>query len=209
MNRDARLLFGPLAAILFIAGVAVLPVFVPGYSAVRRTVSEIGQMSSPMRWPFAGLLWVVAACAFVFAAALWRARSAGRTVAAALTVFCTAWMGVAAVALGWFAYPAALHNVFGLSELIAYQAPLAFAVAWRGESRAGVGFSLLMYVLTLASLALNLAALLDNGAFWHLVKPVFGLLQRSLFAVFFVWCGGLGWLLWSRTARATNAVAAA
>jgi hypothetical protein len=80
--------------------------------------------------------------------------------------------------------------------------------AW-GESRAGVGFSLVVYVLTLVSLAINLAALLDNGAFWHLVKPVFGLVQRSLFAAFFVWCGGVGWLLWSRTARAPRAAAAA
>jgi hypothetical protein len=39
-------------------------------------------------------------------------------------------MAVPAVGTGVFAYPHPLHNVFGLSELIGYQAPLALALTW-------------------------------------------------------------------------------
>lgn len=200
MARNGSLLFGPLAALIFAAGIAVLPLFVPDYSAMRQTVSEIGEIGSPMRWPFALLLWAVASCVVVFALGIWRARPAGRGVAAAVTVLCTAWMGVAAAALAWFAHPHPLHNVFGISELIAYQAPLAFAIAWRGDAaaRAAVIFSVALYVLTLASVGANLSVIFGDDAVWRMVEPVYGLVQRSLFACFFVWCFGVGRLLWVR-----------
>jgi hypothetical protein len=199
MGRNGSLLFGPLAALIFAAGVGVLPLFVPDYSAMRQTVSEIGEIGSPMRWSFALLLWAVAACVLVFAWGMWRARPAGRGVSAAVAVFCTAWMGVAAAALAWLAHPHPLHNLFGISELFAYQAPLAFAIAWRGDAtaRAAVVFSIVLYVLTLASVGINLSVIFGDDALWRMVEPVYGLVQRSLFACFFVWCFGVGWLLWS------------
>jgi hypothetical membrane protein len=204
VGGGARLLAGPLAAIVFAIGVAALPAFIPGYNGVRQTVSEIGETSSPMRWPFAALLWSVGACVLVFASALWSARPAARALSAAAAAICTAWMGLAAAAIGWFAYPHPLHNGFGLSELLGYQAPLAFAIGWRGQARAAVGFSLFMYALTLASLGLNLSVMLGGEAWWGSLKPFSGLVQRSLFAGFFLWCAGAGGLLWMRTARATK-----
>lgn len=199
--RDVRLLFGPLAAIVFAVGVALLPSFVPGYSAVRQTVSEIGEVTSPMRVEFAALLWLVAFCVLVFAVGLLAvARRSGRGALGVFAALCAGWMSVAAAAIGWFAYPEPLHNVFGMSQLIAYQAPLLYALAWRRPPRVAVGFSILMYVLTVASVALNLYAIADTGAFWDAVAPYYGLLQRSLFACFFVWCAGAGWLLWQARA---------
>ena len=196
MARDRRLLFGPLALVIFAAGILVLPLFVPGYDSVRQTVSEIGERDSPMRWPFATLLWIVALCVIVFAFALRRAsRDAGHnTLAAYLTI----WMGIAAAALGWFAFPHPLHNVFGESELIGYQAPLAFALAWRKDAaaRGAVVFSWVMYVLLWISLAFNMVQIVHGGALWHDIKPFYGLVQRSLFACFFVWSAGIGWMLW-------------
>lgn len=197
--RDVRLLLGPFAAALFTVGVAVLPGFIPGHDAVRQTVSEIGEIGSPMRWPFAVLLWVVALCLMGFAGGLWiEARRTHRGVLGALAALCTAWMGVAAGALGWFAHPHSLHNLFGLSELIAYQAPLFFVLAWRRAPRTGVVFSAIMYALTIMSIAANLYAIADNGVFWQTVGPYYGLMQRALFACFFLWCAGVGWLLWRR-----------
>ena len=203
MRDNGRLLFGPAAAIVFAAGVATLPFFIPGYDPLRQTVSEIGEIGSPMRWPFAALLWATALCLLVFALGVWSARREGRRGALdAAAVFCIAWMGVAAAALGYFAHPHPLHNVFGMSELIAYQAPLLFALAWRSEAsaRGAVAFSALMYLLTLASVIFNLVALADNGALWAAVGPVYGLVQRSLFACFFIWSAGVGWRLWARKA---------
>jgi hypothetical membrane protein len=196
MKRDDRLLFGPGAALIFMIGIIVLPFLVPGYDSVRQTVSEIGETDSPMRWPFAVMLWLVALCLLVCAAGVWRqTRAAGHNTAAA---YCIAWMAVAAAALGLFAFPNQLHNPFGQSELIGYHAPLAFALAWRRDPRmqGAVRFSWLFYGLVLISLALNLTVLVHDGAVWHAIRPVYGLVQRSLFACFFAWIAGLGWLLW-------------
>jgi len=195
MQNDRRLLFGSLALGLFLAGILALPLFVPGYDQIRQTVSEIGEMDSPMRWPFAILLFAVAACTVVFALGLRSAsiRARHNTVASYLTI----WMAIAAAAIAYFAFPHPLHNVFGLSELIGYQAPLAFALAWRNDphARGAVRFSWLMYLLTLISLALNLSTLDRGGALFAEIKPFYGLVQRSLFLCFFVWTAGTGWLL--------------
>jgi hypothetical membrane protein len=198
MRRDARLLFGPLAAALFAAGVTTLPLLVPGYDAVRQTVSEIGEMDSPMRWPFGMLLFVVAVCVFVFALGLRAASLQARRNG--LAAYLSIWMGIAAAGIGVFAFPHPLHNVFGLSELIGYQAPLAFALAWRNDPnvRGAIRFSWAMYALLLASLALNLSTLDRGGVLFASIRPFFGLVQRSLFACFFIWAAGVGWMLWRR-----------
>lgn len=200
--RDGNLLLGPFTAACFAIGVTALPYFVPGYDPVRQTVSEIGEIGSPMRWQFAVMLWMAAAGVLAFAAALWKTpRTQKRGVLDVIAVFCTAWMGVAAAALGFFAFPHPLHNLFGISELIAYQAPLFFALAWMREpsARGAVVFSVIMYVLTLVSLGVNLTAIGRDNIVWQTVQPYYGLVQRSLFACFFAWIAGAGWLLcWRR-----------
>jgi hypothetical membrane protein len=204
MTRDNRLLFGLLGLVIFIAGLLVLPPLVPGYDSVRQTVSEIGEMDSPMRWPFAAMLLAVAICMLVFALGLRGVSIRARHNA--LSAWLAAWMGVAAGALGWFAFPHPLHNVFGLSELIGYQAPLAFALAWRNDPRAGsaVRFSWLMYALLLVSLAFNLTAIARSGTLWNDIRPFYGLVQRSLFLCFFLWSAGAGWMLWRRAPAAAQ-----
>jgi hypothetical protein len=79
--------------------------------------------------------------------------------------------------------------VFGLSELIGYQAPLVLALTWRRHSRTKilVRFSWIMAALVWLAIALNLSALDRQGALWALVKPEYGLVQRALFAS---WFGG-------------------
>jgi hypothetical protein len=46
------------------------------------------------------------------------------------------------------------------------------------------------------SIALNLVSLDRHSALWARVKPVYGLMQRSLFAAWFGWCTGIGVMLW-------------
>ena len=70
MKPENRLLFGPLAAALLAAGIAVLPFWVPGYSQVHQTVSEIAEMDSPARISFTVMLCGVALCLLIFGAAL-------------------------------------------------------------------------------------------------------------------------------------------
>ena len=195
MKRNYRLLFGPLAAAIFGFGIVGLVSLIPGYSQVQQTVSEIGEIGSPARVPFAIMLGCVAACILVFAAGLlYLSAVAGHSRWAA---YLTGFMALPAAALGIFAYPHPLHNVFGLSELIGYQAPLVFALTWRRDPRAKtlVALSWIFSVLIWVAILLNLSSLDRQGLIWAYVKPVYGLVQRSLFAGWFGWCAVVGILL--------------
>lgn len=210
MGLRWRLLLGPLAAGMLLAGIAGLPLWVPGYDPVRQTVSEIGEAGSPARVPFAAMLCLVAATLVVFAWGLRAAsRRAGRPAHAAWLV---AAMSVSAAGVGVFAFPHPLHNLFGLSELIGYQAPLAMALTWRrapGAERVAP-FSAFMAGLVWAAIALNLTSLHREGLLWTEVKPVYGLIQRSLFAAWFTWCAVVGLLVfrWAAPKPALGAQAA-
>ena len=198
MTRDHRLLFGPLAAVILAVGIVGLGLLVSDYSPVRQTVSEIGEMDSPARVPFTLMLCSVAACLIVFACGV-RAVSmrAGHGTASAYLIGC---MALAAAGVGIFAFPHPLHNIFGESELIGYQAPLAFALAWRGDMKARrlVAFSWVLFALIWVSIGLNLSSLMRHSSIWAEIKPFCGLVQRSLFAAWFTWCAGIGLLLWRR-----------
>jgi hypothetical membrane protein len=201
MRSSYRLLFGPLAAVIFALGITVLARLVPGYSHVHQTVSEIGEIGSPARLPFAIMLFCVAACVLVFA---WALRDLSvATHHSPLAAYLTGFMAVPVVGIAIFAYPHPLHNVFGISELIGYQAPLAFALTWRRDPQAKttVASSWILFALIWGAIALNLSSLDRHGAIWAYVKPVHGLAQRSLFAAWFGWCVVAGMLLFQRFRR--------
>jgi hypothetical membrane protein len=192
------LLFGPLAALILAAGVAGLPCFVPGYDSLRQTVSEIGEVGSPAQIPFTATLLIVAACLLGFAVAL---RNASRDAqVSAFPAYLVACSSISAAGVGWFAYPHPLHNVFGPSELIGYQAPLAFALAWRRAPRARslVAFSSTMAILLWLAIIANLGVFDRHGAIWAYERSVYGVIQRALFVAYFCWCTGAGLWLYRR-----------
>ena len=196
MTRNYRLLFGPLAGIILGFGIVALALLIPGYSHVHQTVSEIGEIGSPARVPFAVMLGCVAVCILVFASAV-----RDLSVAAdhpRLAAYLIAFMALPAAGIGVFAYPHPAHNVFGMSELIGYQAPLVFALTWRRDPRAKavVVLSWIFFALIWGAIALNLTAF--SAPIWAYVKPVHGLAQRALFAAWFGWCAVLGILLFNR-----------
>jgi hypothetical membrane protein len=204
MGRHWRLLFGPLAAVILAAGLVALAQWVPGYSQVRQTVSEIGEMDSPARVPFAIMLLSYAACLLVFASGL--RRSSIEAGCSAIAAYLTGILAVSAAGIAVFAFPHPLHNVFGLSELVGYQAPLAMAVTWRRApgARALVSFSWIMTVIVWIAIVANLSVLDRGGALWAYERPFYGLVQRSLFASFCAWCIGASMLLlFSRQVSAT------
>ncbi len=193
--RHVGLLCGPAAALGMAVGVEVLGRMIPGYDPVRQTVSEIGEIGSPVQVSFSLLLFATAACLLGFAGSVWsasKARAHGRGAA-----YLIAFMAFAAVGIGLFPFPRPMHNVFGLSELIGYQAPLALALAWRGDVQARplVRLSWIFLVLIWASIVLNLSAVFRPEPVWTTLAPVYGLVQRSLFAAWFGWCAGTGLLL--------------
>jgi hypothetical membrane protein len=192
LSPDKRLLFGALAACLIAMAIAGLALLVPGYSHVRQTVSEIGEVGSPARVPFTAALCVVAVCVFVFAlGVLRRCAELGTSRAAAYLI---AFMAIPAAGVGIFAFPHPLHNVFGLSETIGYIAPFVLAFTWRRSagSRATVRWSWLAGVLVVLSIGLNMTSMNRQGELWALVGPRYGLAQRALFASWFGWCAVVG-----------------
>lgn len=195
MTIIKRLWLGPVAAAILAIGFVGLPMTVPGYSQVQQTVSEIGEVGSPARVPFAVMLCCVALCLLIFASAVGnRSRHRGHSPIAAWFI---GFMAIPCIGVGIFAYPHPLHNVFGLLETIGYQAPVAMAFSWRKDSQARtiVRFSWLMFAVVWFTIAINFTVLHRSGIIWAHVKPVYGLVQRSLFASWFTWCTGIGILL--------------
>jgi hypothetical protein len=89
-----------------------------------------------------------------------------------------------------------------MSETVGYQAPLVAALVCRTDPRAKSIklFSIVMYVFVLLTIAVNLIALIRPADIWSQIKPFFGVVQRSLFASWFIWCTGYALLL-MRTRR--------
>lgn len=196
MKRNDLVVFGPIAAVILGVGIITLPNLVPGYSSIHQTVSEIGEVGSPARMPFTVLLCVVAACLLIFAEAVRElSRAAGCSPWAAYLI---AFMAISAAGVGIFAFPHPLHNLFGMSELLGYQAPLVFALTWRRNPEAThlVRFSWVMFILVWVAIALNLSSLDRHGAIWEILRPRYGLVQRALFAVWFGWCAIIGVMFW-------------
>ncbi len=199
MSTKNLLKFGPIATLVFWLGVSACALGLPDYQSVHQTVSEIGEVGSPMRVPFTATLLITAFSLMLFALGLKRVSfENGHSSAGALFV---AAMGLSAAGAGVFAYPHPLHSVFGLSELIGFQAPALLAFTWRRDAqRTIVRFSWIMYgVVAVADLA-NLSVLDPRGALWAYERPIYGKVQRSLFAAWFFWCGGVGFMM-GRTKR--------
>lgn len=181
MRGNARLLFGPLAGVILGVGVAGLALMIPGYGHVQQTVSEIGEVGSPARVSFARMLCCVAVCNLVFASAVRNLSiEAGHSPLAAYFI---AFMAISAAGVGIFAYPHPLHNVFGLSEIIGYQAPAVLALTWRRDARARtlVAISWAAFALVWVAIGLNMSSMDRQSQLWAHVKPNFGLAQRALF----------------------------
>jgi hypothetical membrane protein len=193
LRRNYRLLFGPLAGAFLGLGIGALAPLIPEYSHVHQTVSEIGEIGSPARVPFAIMLFCVAACILVFASAV---RDVSLAVnRSPFVAYLIGFMAIPAAGIGVFAYPHSLHNFFGMSELVGYQAPLALALTWRSDPRAKtlVVLSWIFFALIWGAIALNLTSLIQSV--WVYVRPFHGLAQRALFAAWFGWCAIVGILL--------------
>jgi hypothetical membrane protein len=202
MKREYRFLFGTLAGIILGGGIVGLALLLPGYSHLRQTVSEIGEVGSPARIPFAVMLCVVGVCLLIFASAVREVLArAHHSQAAAYLIGC---MALSAAGVGVYAHPHHLHNIFGLSELIGYQAPMALAVTWRGEEGAKrmIAISWVLYVVIMVAIALNLSPAMPSV--WVHLKPLHGLLQRALFAAWFGWCAALSLSLYCRDREITR-----
>ena len=189
-----RLWFGPIAALVLVLGILSIGVITPGYSHVRQTVSELGEAGSPGQVEFSVLLCLVATCLIIFASAV--ARSLRVSGQSTLPAYFLGAMAISTAGVGVFSFPHPLHNIFGISEMVGYQAPLVAALV--SNSKRVKVFSIIMYVAVLLAIAINLVALVRPEGIWSHIKPFFGVVQRSLFASWFIWCAGYAVLLLPR-----------
>ncbi|HWY65216.1 MAG TPA: DUF998 domain-containing protein [Rhizomicrobium sp.] len=206
MRTETRLMFGPVAAVIFFAGVAGLALLVPGYSHLQQSISAIGKLGSPTRIPFA-LVFVCYACSLlVFASGLFRA--AAKRGAPKLSAYLLCWYALTQLGIAVFATPHPLHNIFGLLSFLGLLAPLALAFIWRRAALKGdwptslVVVSFVLGALVLGSLVLNLSELFPQSALWQLLSPYPGLGQRLLVAVWLAWLVTAG-LLMRRQGKST------
>lgn len=195
MTLRWRLSCGIVATIVLWGGLVLLPLMVPGYSSIKQTVSEIGQMGSPARVPFAVMLFAVAFCLLLFA---WGLRDVSLELRRpSVAAYLTGFMAISAMGVGIFAYPHPLHGLFGLSEFVGYQAPWVLALTWRRQERVRglAGFSCVMGVFVWITLIANLGVLDLHSWLWLVERPIYGVVQRSLFFTWFVWLAGTSLML--------------
>ncbi|HEY5823193.1 MAG TPA: DUF998 domain-containing protein [Cyclobacteriaceae bacterium] len=189
-----RMWFGPITLLLFCLGTLMFSLLVPGYSHIQQTVSEIGEIGSPARIPFTLLLCAIGICLILFASAIREVSShLGFSNLVAYLIVC---MGLSVSGVGIFAFPHPLHNVFGMSEIIGYQAPIALAITWRRHPALMgiIAWSWILYVAIVIAMVINLSPLFSMPL-WSFIKPIHGLAQRFLFLSFFIWCAFVGFKL--------------
>ena len=188
MKRNL-LLFGPLAGIVFFATVYVLAVFLPDYSHVSETVSEIGEISSPVMRPFQVGMLAVNLCVILFGTGLFHFARANSV--STVPAFFVAYFGLVDIGTNLFPSPHPLHNVFGLSLTIGYLAPLVLAIAWRRHDavRPIATVSWIVAVLVFASIFLNISPAFNRDLY---PLEYYGVVQRSAFVLFYGWCAYLG-----------------
>jgi hypothetical protein len=155
-----------------------------------------------MRIPFMLMLFCMALCILVFA---WGVRDtclqAGHSTLGAWFI---GYMAIPSIGIGIFAFPHPLHNVFGLSEIVGYQAPAVLAYTWRKDPQAKglVAVSWLAFLLVWVAMGLNMAGLFPRSALWAEIKPMIGIAQRLLFGSWFAWAAAVGVLLSRRKTSA-------
>jgi hypothetical protein len=165
--------------------ILVLATRVEGYSHVAQTVSEIGRAGSPAEVPWRSANLIVALCLAVFAQRLGHhARARGASGAPAVLLGCYA---VSQAGMAVFASPHPLHNVFGLSMLLGYLAPLSLVLAWRRlpDAQGLRTGSLVGFGLVLVGIFLNLSPLFARELY---PLQYYGAVQRALLLAFYGWC---------------------
>ena len=192
MKRNL-LLCGVLAGIVFFTTVYGLAALLPDYSHLAETISEIGEIGSPMATPFQVGMLAVNLLVLLFGAAL--LKFAKDRDLSSVPVYFVLFFGLADIGTNVFPSPHPLHNVFGLSLTIGYMAPLAFAIGWRRAetTRAIARISAVVALLLFVSIFLNISPAFNRDLY---PLEYYGVVQRSAFVLFYGWCAYLAVKTW-------------
>lgn len=201
MRTKTRLLFGPIAAVIFFFGVLGLASLLPGYSHVHQDISTIGRIGSPERVPFSAVFIFYACSLAIFASGIF--NLAGHAGLSRLPAYLVAFMAFTQIGIAIFATPHPLHNMFGIASMLGFLAPIALAVSWRRvrPPRTLIVVSYVLGLLVLGCVIVGLSELYPQSQLWQLVKSVPGLVQRSLAGAWLAWLFASGILMrrWEST----------
>ncbi len=186
---------GWLAGLSFILGTLIMGAYLQDYNLVSQTVSEIGQIGSPLETSFRLFSFGVSILLILFSISLIVfSRKNNFSVIPGILVLT---FGLAEFGIGVFPSPHPLHNVFGLSLTLGYFSPLMFFLLWK--SKAGARFkwiSLLIFFLVFTGIFLNL-----TPAFAPDLYPLkyYGLAQRFLLYSFYGYITYISTTTWALT----------
>jgi len=185
MQQRTMFLCGAIACVVFFSAVYMLATMVDGYSHITQTVSEIGEQGSPAKVYLQVMNVIVAFCLLLFSRGLYlfaKSNNVSILPASFMAAFAFSEIGVAA-----FPSPHSLHNIFGLSMSIGYMTPLVMALSWKSLANANklMTASWVAFVLVVIAIFLNLTPIFARDLY---PLEYYGIVQRSLFVVFYGWC---------------------
>lgn len=183
MNTKKILSLGWMTALLFIVGSLVMGSLVKDYDPLAQTVSEIGREGSPMylNWQLFSLLTGALFIIFSFGLNVFAKQHEWSMVPGIFMMF----YGISQFGIGWFPAPHTLHNVFGLSMIIGYLAPLTFVLSWK--NRLGKSFkqiSFFAFVMIMFGVFLNLTPAIAPDLY---PLTYYGAVQRFLLFSFYLY----------------------
>jgi len=185
MKSNNLLHLGWIAGASFIIGSLLLGSLLPDYNPVSQTVSEIGQIGSPLAMPWhifsvsIGLLIILFSVGIILFA-----RQNKLSILPGIFILS---YGISQFGIGFYPSPHSLHNVFGLSMTIGYFSPLVFALSWKTKlSKNFRNISFLSFILIIFGIFLNLSPAFDPTLY---PLEYYGIVQRFLLFTFYTYTG--------------------
>ena len=185
MKGQFMLSSGWLGAAAFIIGSLLLGSMLSDYNPVSQTVSEIGQIGSPLAMPWhifsvsIGLLMILFSIGII--------SFAKQNKLSVLPGIFMLSYGISQFGIGFYPSPHSLHNVFGLSMTIGYFSPLVFALTWKTKlSKNFRNISYLSFILIMIGIFFNLSPAFDPTLY---PLEYYGIVQRFVLFTFYAFTG--------------------
>ncbi|MCP4978067.1 MAG: DUF998 domain-containing protein [Maribacter sp.] len=174
---------GWITTTIFIVGTFVLGGLLVNYSPISQTISEIGEVGSPLYLQWQIFTMVIGILLMLFAIGIISfSRHNNLSVIPGIFII---FSGLSEFGIALFASPHPLHNVFGLSMTVGYFSALIFVLFWK--NKLGITFkrvSLIAFILIILGIFLNL-----TPAFAPSLYPLeyYGIVQRFLLFTFYLY----------------------
>jgi hypothetical membrane protein len=186
IRNGLLLLCGAAAAATFTGTYIALGLLSPGYDPISQTISELGESGSHFEQIFRVLMLASAVLIGLFSLGLYRYSRTGHLNP--LTSALLAWLFICQIGVFIFEAPHYMHNVFGISSMISFLAPLVLAATWDSE-RYGTSrvISGVAAFLLICAIAANMSPVFIDFEKTDFIRSHYGAIQRMLYLIFYGW----------------------